>query len=199
MTAANPDHQARRHGGFGTPLPRWARIFVASVMLTTAAAALVTHDLLVRWDMQRRLQVDASRVAIAGAVFLPGAPARATLAAAHSAALCGLSPLEVVHADPASDRISFDVTLHRTVPLLVLRLLGLSDVSVTATARVRPLGTPHQSGGSMVLSALRAPAAPLTSLNAASSKAASSKTSRRTAVSDQKKLSPHPALRRQAT
>jgi len=121
-------------------------------MLTTGAAALVTHDLLVRWDTQRRLQVDASRVAIAGAVFLPGAPARATLAASHSAALCGLSRLEVVHADAASDRMSFDVTLHRTVPLLVLRLLGLSGVSVTATARVHLTAPQRQAGGSMVLS-----------------------------------------------
>jgi hypothetical protein len=86
--------EARRHGGFGTPLPRWARIFVASVMLITAAAALVTHDLLVRWDAQTRLQIDATRMAIAGAVFLPGAPERAMLAAAHSAELSRLGRSE---------------------------------------------------------------------------------------------------------
>jgi hypothetical protein len=182
MTATNPGHQARRHGGFGTPLPRWARIFVASVMLTTATAALVTHDFLAMWNTEARLKLDAVRMAVAGVAFLPDAPARAMLAAAHSATLCGLSRLEVVHAEATSDRMSFEVTLHCTAPLLVLRLLGLSDVSVTATARVRPLRTPLQSGGSMVLSALRTPATPLTSLNAASSETASSKASRRTAV-----------------
>ncbi len=158
MTATNPGHQARRHGGFGTPLPRWARIVVASVMLTTAVAALVTHDFLAMWHTEARLRFDAVRMAVAGVAFLPDAPARATLAAAHSAALCGLSRLEVVHAAAASDRMSFEVTLHRTAPLLVLRLLGVSDVSVTATARVRPPVTPHQAGAPTVLSALRAPA-----------------------------------------
>jgi hypothetical protein len=144
-------------------------------MLTTAAAGLVTHDLLMRWDTQTRLQIDANRVAIAGAVFLPDAPARATLAATHSAALCGLSRLEVVHAEASSDRMSFDVTLHRTAPLPVLWLLGLSGVSVTATATVYPSAPQRQAGASMVLSGLGAPAR-FNSRNAASSKAASRRT-----------------------
>lgn len=153
-----PDTQltaARRRGGFGAPLPRWARIFIASVMLITAAAALVTHDLLVLWDTQTRLELDAAHMAAAGVEFLPGAPARATIAAAHSAALCGLSPSEVVRAGAASDRMSFNVTVRRTAPVLLLRLLGVAGVNVTAlaTAKVRPSTTPRNSGSPMVLSA----------------------------------------------
>jgi hypothetical protein len=61
------------------------------MLLITAAAALVTHDLLAVWNMQTRLELDAVHMAAAGVEFLPGAPARATLAAAHSAALCDLA------------------------------------------------------------------------------------------------------------
>jgi hypothetical protein len=148
---------ARRHGGFTTPLPRWVRIFVASVMLTTAVAALVTHDLLLRWDAQSCLQIDATRMAIAGAVFLPGAPERATLAAAHSAELSRLGRSEVVHAGPAPNRMSFSVRLERRVPVLLLRLLGSTGTSVTAqaTATVQPYAPSRQTGGSLVFSALR--------------------------------------------
>ena len=116
---------------------------------------MVTHDLLVLWDTQTRLELDAAHMAAAGVEFLPGAPARATIAAAHSAALCGLSPSEVVRAGAASDRMSFNVTVRRTAPVLLLRLLGVAGVNVTAlaTAKVRPSTTPRNSGGPMVLSA----------------------------------------------
>jgi hypothetical protein len=147
-TTTNPGCRARRYGGFGTPLPRWMRIFIASMMLIAAAAGVVTHDLLAVLDTQTRLELDAARMAAAAVEFLPGAPARATLAAAYSAARCGLSPSEVIHADAASDRMSFDVTVQRTAPLLLLRLLG-GDMTVTAlaTAKVRPSATPRNSGG----------------------------------------------------
>jgi hypothetical protein len=156
-TTANQGCRARCHRGFGTPLPRWVRIFVVSVMLTTAVAAVVTHDLLVRWDAQTRLQIYATRMAIAGAVFLPGAPERATLAAAHSAELSGLGRSEVVHAGAAPNRMSFSVRLERTAPVLLLRLLGSTGTSVTAqaTATVHPYAPSRQTRGSMVFSALR--------------------------------------------
>jgi hypothetical protein len=161
MTVANQTEQARRRRGFGAPLPRWARIVVASVMLVTAAAAVVTHDLLALWNTRARLERDAIYMAVTGVAFLPGAPARATLAAAHSAALCGLSRFEVLHADAAADRMSFSVTLQGTAPMLVLRMLRSAGVNVTvlATARVRPSVAPPDSNGSpdsrdpMVLSA----------------------------------------------
>lgn len=171
---ANQGYQARRHGGFGTPLPRWVRIFVASVILTTAAAAPVTHDLLVLRDTQTRLELDAVHMAAAGVEFLPNAPARATLAAAHSAALYGLSRSEVVHGGAASDGMSFDVTLERRAPVLLLRLFGVAGVNVTAlaTAKVHPSAAPRNSGDPMVLSALRAPASRFNVPLAESSRAA---------------------------
>ena len=118
-------------------------------MLITVAAALVTHDLLSVWNTQTRLELDAVHMAAAGVEFLPGAPARATLAAAHSAALCGLSPSEVVRAAAALDGMSFNVTVRGTAPVLLLRLLGVAGVNVTAlaTAKVRPSATPRKSGG----------------------------------------------------
>jgi hypothetical protein len=124
-------------------------------MLSTAVAALVTHDLLLRWDVQTCLQIDATRMAIAGAVFLPGAPERATLAAAHSAELSRLGRSEVVGAAP--NRMSFSVRLKRRVPVLLLRLLGSTGTSVTAqaTATVQPYAPSRQTGGSLVFSALR--------------------------------------------
>jgi len=156
ITAANPANQARGHGGRGTPLLRWVRIFVASVMLTTAAAAVVTHDLLALWNTQGRLEIDAAEMAEAGVAFLPGAPASAMLAAAHSARLCGLSRAEVVHCGAAADRMSFNVMLRRTAPVLVFQLLGSAGVDVTVTARVRLSAAPGNSDdGSIVLSALR--------------------------------------------
>ena len=156
ITTANTANQARGHGGCGTPLPRWVRIFVASVMLTTAVAAVVTHDLLELWNTQARLELDAAEMAEAGVAFLPNAPARATLAAAHSARLCGLSRAEVVRCGAAVDRMSFNVTLRRTAPVLVFQLLGSAGVDVTVTVRVRPSAAPGNSDdGSIVLSALR--------------------------------------------
>ena len=106
------------------------------------------------WNTQTRLELDAVHMAAAGVEFLPGAPARATLAAAHSAALCGLSPSEVVRAAAALDGMSFNVTVRGTAPVLLLRLLGVAGVNVTAlaTAKVHPSATPRKSGGPMVLS-----------------------------------------------
>jgi hypothetical protein len=135
-------------------------------MFTTGAAASVTHDLLMRWNTQTQLQVDATRIAIAGAVFLPGAPARAMKAAAHSASLCGIDRLEVVQSEAASDRMSFEVTLRRTVPLQVLWLLGMSAVSASAIATVHPMAPRRQADSTIVLSAL--PATPLDSTDVAS-------------------------------
>ena len=153
--------QALGHPGFRTPLPRWVRIFIATVMLTTGAATAVTRDVLVRWETQMLLQADANRVAIAGALFLPDSPARATLAAVHSAEQCGLSSSEVVHAGAAPDRISFNVSLRRTAPVLVLRLLGSAGTNVTATATAHRSAKPHDAFGvPMILTALRMRAVP---------------------------------------
>jgi hypothetical protein len=162
-TSGGRVNQTRRHRGFGTPLPRWVRIFVATVMLTTGAVTAVTRDILVRWETQIRLQVDANRMAIAGAVFLPDTPARATLAAADSAEQCGLSSSEVVHAGAALDRMSFSVSLRRTAPVLILRLLGSAGTNVTAaaTATAHPPAKPHNAFGvPMTLTALRMRAVP---------------------------------------
>jgi hypothetical protein len=163
VTSGRRVNQARRHPRSRTPLPRWVRIFIATVMLTTGAVTAVTRDILLRWETQMRLQVDANRMAIAGAVFLPDTPARATLAAAHSAEQCGLSSSEVVHAGAAPDRMSFSVALRRTAPVLILRLLGSAGVSVTATATAtaHPPAKPHNAFGvPMTLTALRMRAVP---------------------------------------
>ncbi|HEY2523686.1 MAG TPA: hypothetical protein VGI29_01425 [Candidatus Binataceae bacterium] len=143
-----------RRGGRGSPLARWVRIFVATVMLTTGAGALVTHDLLARWDLQVRLQLDATRMVIAAAVFLPDAPARAMHAAARSAEVHGLSREEVVRAEAAPDRMSFSVTLRRSAPVLLFRLLGSRGalVIVHAVARVHPYAPPRRPGGQIALS-----------------------------------------------
>jgi hypothetical protein len=145
---------AHRRSGFGAPLPRWVRIFVASMTLVMAAAGGITHDLLTVWETQTRLEFGAAHMAAAGVEFLPGAPARAALAAAHSAALCGLSPSEVVCADAASDRMSFNVTVQRTAAVLFSRLLGVTGVDVTAqaTARVLRSSAPRNVGGPTIVS-----------------------------------------------
>ena len=155
--AISPDRPHSRRG-LGTPLPRWVRVFVASVILTTGMAALVTHDLLARLDLQASLQVDATRMAIAAAVFLPGAPARAMHAAARSAEFYGLSREDVVRAEAAPDGMSFTVTLRRSAPVLLFRLLGSSGTLVTvhAVATVHPYAAPRRPGGQIALSMQRA-------------------------------------------
>ncbi len=152
---SSPLKTMRRRGGLSIPLPPWLRIFIAGMTLIMMAAGGVTHDLLTVWSTQTRLELDAARMAAAGIEFLPGAPARARLAAARSAVLCGLSPSEVVHAGAGSDRMSFDVTVQRTAPVLFFRLLGVSGVDLTAhaIARVLPSPAPPNSGGPTVLSA----------------------------------------------
>jgi hypothetical protein len=146
---------ARRRGGFGTPLPRWARIVFVSVLLTTAAADLVTRSLITLWTTRTRMEIEAVQVAAAGAAFLPGAPARASRAAARSAALRGLSPHEVTYAGASADRMSFSVTLRCMAPSLMLRMLRSAGVNVTATVRARPSAIPRgPDGAPMTLSAL---------------------------------------------
>jgi hypothetical protein len=154
---AGPARPVRRHGGFGTPLPRWARIVIASVFMTTAAAAVVTHVLLVRWNAQTGLELDALRAAADGAAFLPGAPSRALSAAIESAELRGFGRPDVAHVDVAPDRMSLSVTLRRTAPSLMLRLLHSASVDATATASVRRFAVPRRyksPAASMDLSAL---------------------------------------------
>jgi hypothetical protein len=144
LKAAASPGQTRYRGGFGTPLPRWARIVIASVLLTTSAAAVVTHDLLALWNTRARLQIDAIHMAVAGVGFLPGAPERGVRAAVHSAALSGLSRSEIVQVAAAPDGMSFQVTLRSTARVLVLQFLMETDVDVTATARVRPHAAPSR-------------------------------------------------------
>lgn len=144
LTAAALPGRKRHHGGFGTRLPRWVRIVIASVILTTGAAAVVTHDLLALWNTRARLQIDAIHMAVAGVGFLPGAPERGVRAAVRSAALCGLSHSEIVQVAAAPDGMSFQVTLRRTARVLVLQFLIGTAVDVTATARVRPHAAPSR-------------------------------------------------------
>lgn len=147
LKAAASPGQKRHHGGFGTPLPRWARIVIASVILTTSAAAVVTHDLLALWNTRAHLQIDAIHMAIAGVGFLPGAPERGVRAAVRSGALCGLSRSEIVQAAAAPDGMSFQVTLRSTARVLILRFLMETAVDVTATARVRQHAAPSRPDG----------------------------------------------------
>src|ERR1700746_2112820 len=65
--------------------------------------------------------------------------------AARAAELDGLSRAEVMRAEAGSDGMSFSVTLGRTAPVLLFRLLGSvgSLVTVHATARVHPYASPR--------------------------------------------------------
>ena len=153
---------APRRRGLGTPLPRWARIFILAVMLTTSLAGLVTHDLLLRWNAESCLRVEATGMAIAGASFLPTAPERALAAAAHSASMFGLAAAQIVDVAPAGDRMSFRVTLKQSVPVLLFGMLGSagSTVTVKATATVHPYAAPLQADRATVLSMRRPTAYP---------------------------------------
>ena len=144
-----------RRRAFRTPLPRWARIFIFIVMLVTSLAALISHDLLLRWNAETRLRVEATGMAIAGASFLPGAPERALEAAAHCGKRFGLVPADIVDSAPAQDRMSFRVTLSQTLPVLFFRILGSETVTVEATATVHPYASPSQADRAMVLSMRR--------------------------------------------
>ncbi|HLK86586.1 MAG TPA: hypothetical protein VKT27_08770 [Candidatus Binataceae bacterium] len=148
---------APRRRRLGTPLPRWARIFILAVMLTTSLAGVVTHDLLLRWNAESCLRVEATGMAIAGATFLPGAPERALAAAARSANLFGLAPAQIVDVAPAGDRMSFRVTLRQTVPVLLFGLLESAGgtVTVQATASVHPYAAPLGADRATVLSMRR--------------------------------------------
>ncbi len=149
--------RAPRHRGWGAPLPRWARIFILSVMLATSLAGLLTHDLLLRWNAESCLRVEATGMAIAGASFLPGAPERALAAAERSANLFGLAAAQIVDVAPAGDRMSFRVTLRQTVPVLLFGLLGSAGgtVTVEATASVHPYAAPLRTDKVTVLSMRR--------------------------------------------
>ena len=141
------------HGGFGTPLPRWVRIFIAERDARYRGGGVVTHDLLAVGCTGPPAELRRPAWLSAGVEFLPARPNAPRLRRPIRPSVRA-SAFGVIQADAASNRMSFSVTVQRTAPLLLLRLLGSTGTSVTAqaTATVHPYPPSRQTGGSMVFS-----------------------------------------------
>jgi hypothetical protein len=120
-----------RHRAQSTPRP--IVMLAVFAILISAAALMVSRDMLVRDQVQTTLQMAADQAAMAGAAYLPNWPARALRAAEQSAELSGLGRGNVLFAGPAPDGTSFRVALKCAAPIVFLRMFG-AGAEITAVS-----------------------------------------------------------------
>jgi len=99
-----------------------------------------------------QLQKAADSAALAGANWLPDNASQATTTANQFAQSNAVKASEIVSTTVAADRLSISITLQRTVPYYLARVLGLTNGIVTTSATAAPqfppstlnAGTPGQ-------------------------------------------------------
>lgn len=99
-----------------------------------------------------QLQKAADSAALAGANWLPDNASQATTTANQFAQSNGVKAGEIVSTTVAADSLSISITLQRTVPYYLARVLGLTNGIVTTSATAAPqfppstlnAGTPGQ-------------------------------------------------------
>jgi hypothetical protein len=85
-----------------------------------------------------QLQKAADSAALAGANYLPDNPSQAQTTASQIAQNNGVKASEIVSTTVAANNLSISITLRRTVPYYVARVLGLTSGIVTTAATATP-------------------------------------------------------------
>lgn len=89
-----------------------------------------------------QLQKAADAAALAGANYLPDNPAQAIATANQLAQNNGIKAGEIISTVVAPDNLSVSVSLRRTVPYYLARVLGLTTGNVTTSATAAPQFAP---------------------------------------------------------
>lgn len=124
-------------------------IFAGAIVLLVGLLAIVID---VTWYWANTLQVQraADAAALAGAVWLPEQPAKATTVALASARQNGYVPggqVTVTAVQNPSRDIQLDTMVSAPVPTFFMRLFGISSIQATRTAKAEyvlpvPMGSP---------------------------------------------------------
>lgn len=136
-------------------------ILAILAMLVSTSSLTLSRDFLIRYQTHAQLQAVADSAAAAGAACLPAQPVRAIRDATLTVERNGVRGSEIIYAAAAPDRMSFKIALRRSAPVILLGLLGRSNVSVTVVATMVAAGAarPGVEGGR--LTAISYDAAPL--------------------------------------
>ncbi|MEP7159180.1 MAG: pilus assembly protein TadG-related protein, partial [Chloroflexota bacterium] len=125
-------------------------LFVLSIFIITGMAAVVA-DISWFWANSLRVQRAADAAALAGAVYLPGAPATAFSAARAEAAKNGYIGTAGTTITPTQDPTNprrLNVTIQTTVQTFFARIFGMQQITVTQKAKAEytlpvPMGSPQ--------------------------------------------------------
>ncbi len=129
-------------------------LFVLLSVVIIGAVAIVI-DISWFWSNSLKVQRAADAAALAGAIHLPGAPATAYSTARDEAAKNGYAAIGGVVIDPAQDGQNprrLNVTISAPVNTFFARIFGMSQITVTQTARAEytlpvPMGSPQSYFG----------------------------------------------------
>ncbi len=144
-------HALSRSGGGRTTRSRGqvVVIFGLSVFLFVSLCAVVV-DVAWYWVSTLKVQRAADAAALAGAVYLPGDTGTAYAKARNVSSLNGYTDgggATVTPQQDASNGLQLDVAVSTSVPTFFMRLVGITTIPVTRTAKAQyvlpvPMGSP---------------------------------------------------------
>jgi Flp pilus assembly protein TadG len=121
-------------------------VFLAVALPTVVGVLALATDLAVFYFNWSELQNAADAAAIAGANYLPTWPSSAASAAQNYAELNGIQPAEITSTQVGASNTTISVTLARSVPYYMARVLGLTAATVRAHATAGVLATGSATG-----------------------------------------------------
>ncbi len=127
-------------------------VIIALMLPVLLGAVALGTDVAIFYFNWVQLQKAADSAALAGANWLPDNASQATTTANQFAQSTGVKAGEIVSTTVAADSLSISITLQRTVPYYLARVLGLTNGIVTTSATAAPqfppstlnAGTPGQ-------------------------------------------------------
>lgn len=127
-------------------------VIVALTLPVLLGAVALGTDVTIFYFNWVQLQKAADSAALAGANWLPDNASQATTTANQFAQSNGVKASEIVSTTVAADDLSISITLRRTVPYYLAKVLGLTNGIVTTSATAAPqfppstvnAGTPGQ-------------------------------------------------------
>jgi Flp pilus assembly protein TadG len=113
-------------------------VLVALILPVLIGAIALGTDVTVFYYNWVQLQKAADAAVLGGANYLPDNPSQAQTTANQLAKNNGIKTAEIVATTVAVDDLSISITLRRTVPYFLARVLGLSNGIVTTSATATP-------------------------------------------------------------
>ncbi len=117
-------------------------VLVALMLPVLLGAVALGTDVTIFYFNWVQLQKAADSAALAGANWLPDNASQATTTANQFAQSNGVKASEIVSTTVAADDLSISITLQRTVPYYLAKVLGLTNGIVTTSATAAPPSPP---------------------------------------------------------